>query len=88
MSGIPGYDDWKLEAPDDQRQAIGEEEGDPCGRIEEPEEDAPRGHRPKPCAGIMIFGPVENCSCHISPPCGWCENNPLVCDTCGAEVEA
>lgn len=86
MENIPGYDAWKLEAPEDQRHAIGEEEGCPCGRILEPDEDAPRGHRPQPCPGTMVYLPVENCSCHISPPCGSCENNPLVCDTCGEEA--
>jgi len=37
------------------------------------------------CAGTMVYGEVENCSCHISPPCGNCINNPLGCDTCGCE---
>lgn len=82
---IPGYDAWKLSPPDGPLM-IGSREGDTCNRLPEPDEDALRGHRPKPCQGTMIYGPVENCSCHISPPCGWCESNPLICDTCGEEA--
>lgn len=49
------------------------EDGDPC---------------PEPgCLGKMHFGPVKSCSCHISPPCGACLDNPLVCDTCGYKEE-
>ena len=29
--------------------------------------------------------PGENCSCHISPPCGACLEAPYKCDTCGEE---
>jgi hypothetical protein len=47
------YDAWRLagptEAPD-----FGIEDGEACGRYEEPDEDAPRGYRPKPCAGTML----------------------------------
>ena len=50
------------------------EEGDKC-----PEEG---------CTGTMEVGPVENCSCHISPPCSACVNNPLTCNVCGYEEEA
>jgi hypothetical protein len=39
------------------------------------------------CDGEMFYGEVENCSCHISPPCSNCVNNPLVCDTCGYNEE-
>lgn len=35
------------------------------------------------CDGIMGYEPVENCSCHISPPCSACVENPLVCLKCG-----
>lgn len=76
------YDAWRLSPPDD-GDSIGIEEGDTCNRLPEPDEDQPRGYRPKPCQGVMGYGPVENCSCHINPPCGWCEANPLTCDTCG-----
>ena len=34
---------------------------------------------------FLEYGPVENCSCHIHPPCSACVNNPLVCPTCGWE---
>lgn len=37
--------------------------------------------------GIMSYLKVENCSCHISPPCIQCMNNPLICNHCGYEVE-
>src|SRR5690606_24167891 len=37
--------------------------------------------------GTYEIAPVENCSCHISPPCWACVSAPLVCDTCGHEVE-
>lgn len=49
------------------------EEGDDC-----PVED---------CEGKMGYEPVENCACHISPPCRACETNPLVCLECGLEAE-
>ena len=35
------------------------------------------------CDGKMGIAPVENCSCHISAPCGQCVDNPLLCDQCG-----
>jgi len=82
---IPGYDAWKLASPDDGDE-IGTEEGDTCNRIEEPDEDAPRGYRPKPCNGAMHLEKVENCTCFISAPCSACVNNPLICDTCGEEA--
>ncbi|WP_147335646.1 hypothetical protein [Pseudotabrizicola alkalilacus] len=82
---LTGYDAWKLSPPDDP-PSPGDEEGQTCNRFSEPDEDAPRGHRAKPCPGTMVFNDVEGCSCHISPPCGACVNNPLVCDTCGEEA--
>lgn len=82
---LPGYDAWKTSPPDDPLTP-GDEEGHTCNRMPAPDEDAPRGHQPKPCQGVMGYGPVTNCTCHISPPCGRCENNPLVCDTCGEEA--
>lgn len=57
------YDQWRLAGPPEPIK-VGDEEGDDCNR---------RG-----CKGTMGFDPVENCSCHISPP-----SNPLICDTCG-----
>lgn len=51
---IPGYDEWKLATPWDDCHEIGTEEGQQCGRYHEPDEDAPRGYRPKPCTGEMI----------------------------------
>jgi len=45
------------------------EEGDECGYDN--------------CAGVFGFESVEGCSCHISPPCSACHDNPLVCLECG-----
>lgn len=47
------YDDWRLSGPDDESDDIGTDEGDICNRIDDPDEDAPRGYRPKPCQGEM-----------------------------------
>ncbi len=35
------------------------------------------------CCASLSFTEVENCSCHISPPCSQCVNNPLRCPKCG-----
>lgn len=37
--------------------------------------------------GIMGFGRVWGCRCHISPPCSACVDNPLVCLECGWQYE-
>ena len=37
----------------DHPDPIGHNEGETCNRIEEPDEDAPRGYRPQPCEGTM-----------------------------------
>lgn len=39
------------------------------------------------CSGTLGYAEVENCTCHISPPCGSCTDNPLVCLVCGEEFE-
>ena len=51
------------------RHEIGNEEGETCGRVEPPDEDQPRGYRPKPCQGVML---AEN------------EWEPAMCQVCGA----
>lgn len=38
------------------------------------------------CTGFMRVT-VENCSCHIRPPCSACTDTPAICDKCGAEVD-
>ena len=38
------------------------------------------------CTGHLEYK-IENCSCHISPPCSACVEAPLVCDVCGWEAE-
>jgi len=63
------YDEWKLASPDDDRHQIGHDDGETCGRYEEPDEDAPRRYRPKPCAGVMVYS------------WAWC--GAVECDTCG-----
>lgn len=37
------------------------------------------------CAGIIDMRPTENCSCHISPPCGACTAPRNFCRGCGWE---
>ena len=61
---IPNYDAWRFSRPDDD-DTIGTEEGEFCGRCEEPDEDAPRGYRPKPCNGSMVAGPDGEIYCDI-----------------------
>lgn len=36
-------------------------------------------------SGELYYQEVENCSCHISPPCSACVENPLECIECGWE---
>lgn len=47
------YDDWILRGPDEPHE-IGTQPSDECGRYHAPDEDAPRGYRPRPCGGEMI----------------------------------
>lgn len=50
------------------------EEGDRC-----PEKD---------CGGKLEYPEVENCSCHINPPCSACTDIVLTCQQCGWEEDA
>ena len=61
---IPGYDTHIFRAPEPPHQ-ICTDPGDMCNRTAEPDEDAPRGYRPKPCRGEMINedGVVMCCEC-------------------------
>lgn len=54
------------------RHEVGTEPGDVCGRYPEPDENAPRGWKPKPCDGVMM--------------CDDDTNGEIVCDTCGGVV--
>ena len=74
---IPGYDAWKLASPEDERHEIGHEDGQPCNRVHEPDEDAPRGYRPKPCKGVMC-GEYWNADAADAGVPDWIE-----CNTCG-----
>ena len=49
----------------------GETEGDTCNR--------------NGCKGIIEAHEVENCSCHISPPCSPCTTPKEYCPDCGWE---
>lgn len=51
--------------------AFGFEKGDVCWR--------------NGCQGIIAEHPVQNCSCHIAPPCGQCTESREYCETCGWE---
>ncbi|KQI67013.1 hypothetical protein AN189_17460 [Loktanella sp. 3ANDIMAR09] len=62
------YDKWRLSVPDDDRHEVGTEAGETCLRYDEPNEDAPRGYKPKPCSGVMCFD--------------WGDATAY-CDTCG-----
>lgn len=69
------YDDRRLSGPDDIHQPyVGTEEGDTCNRIAEPDEDAPRGYRPRPCGGLMVSDDDPQ----------W---PGISCDTCGEIAE-
>ena len=62
---LPGnYDAWRLEGPPE-TDALGEHEGETCNRVDEPDEDAPRSYRPKPCNGMMqaVGGEIECDEC-------------------------
>ena len=48
---MPGYDAWRLAGPDTP-EPVGTEDGQPCNRYPEPDEDSPRPHR---CTGIMTY---------------------------------
>jgi hypothetical protein len=37
------------------------------------------------CTGTIGMKAVENCSCHISPPCSACVEAPFECKVCGWE---
>ncbi len=39
------------------------------------------------CNGKLDWPKVENCSCHISPPCSACTDQLLVCQECDWEDE-
>lgn len=62
---ISGYDAWKLQGPPE-TDALGIVDGDTCNRCPEPDEDAPRGYRPRPCRGTM----TEADGCVVCDTCG------------------
>lgn len=42
---------------------------------------------PECTRGIMEYPEVENCSCHITPPCSACTGLKLTCDDCGMDED-
>lgn len=53
------------------------EEGDRCPECAEKHEQ-----------GVLRYNKPQNCSCHISPPCGACTSARLECDNCGWEDDS
>ncbi len=47
---------------------LGTAEGEVCGR--------------DGCAGVIELTPVDDCACHISPPCFQHENQTFCCPVC------
>ncbi len=37
------------------------------------------------CKGVIDLHPVEDCSCHLHPPCSACTSPRAFCPTCGWE---
>lgn len=55
MTNLPNdYDRMILRGPEE-RNEVGVEEGDECNRVAEPDEDAPKNHRPRPCEGTIVL---------------------------------
>jgi hypothetical protein len=70
---LPKYDEWALRGPEEQPE-VGSENGDACNRYAASDGDEPRGYRPRPCYGIMVYS--------SSQPERWIE-----CNTCGEMAE-
>lgn len=60
------YDVWIVDR--EQPAELGQEEGETCNR--------------DGCTGTIEVADVENCSCHISPPCGACTDPREFCPRC------
>lgn len=58
-----------LQAMEEDESNGGKGEGDICNRAG--------------CKGEMGYTRVDDCSCHINPPCSACVDAPLVCSDCG-----
>jgi hypothetical protein len=52
---------------------VGTEEGNVCNR--------------DGCKGVITYEPVNDCYCHISPPCLNCIDNKPRCPECGWEED-
>lgn len=53
----------------EERHDVGQHDGETCGRYPEPDEDQPRGYKPKPCKGVMRDDAFTS--------------DLMKCDTCG-----
>ena len=62
-----------MDAHQERPDKPGTKEGQPCLRYPEPDGDEPRGHKPKPCDGVMVEQ-YEDADRHLV----WTE-----CDICG-----
>ena len=58
---------------DKPQTTFGDEEGQVCWR--------------DGCQGVIKCHPVENCSCHINPPCSACTDPKEYCPVCDWEAE-
>ena len=54
------YDSWLFRGPGES-PVFGRDDGDECGRFQEPDEDAPRNYRPRPCRGEIVDGYCDTC---------------------------
>ena len=59
-------------------EPTGQLEGETCGRVTE---------SGSVCHGTIEEDPVENCSCHINPPCGAHSTPREYCPECGWRAE-
>lgn len=58
------------------KQETGIDEGSTCNRSTDKHDH---------CNGTICIYPVDNCSCHINPPCSACMELRLFCPKCGWE---
>lgn len=42
---------------------------------------------PECTQGVLFYPSVQNCTCHISPPCAACTYRQLECDKCGHQPD-
>lgn len=79
MNGLRGNNPKIIEIDG---KTVGYEEGATCNRLVD---DGDNG--PYMCDGTIELEDGEDCSCHLSAPCGYCMDRQLVCNSCGERVE-